>query len=69
MQGCKVKPAESRKAPVKAGKELGVEVPCEVKVSNQPWAPSHASAPRQGGGEAFDRGPADMAIELQNRIL
>ena len=57
------------KAPVKAGKELGVKVPRIVKDSDQLWPPSHASATRKGSGEALTGVRAGLAIELRNHLI
>ena len=63
------KKAGKSKAPVKAGKELGVKVPRIVKDSDQLWPPSHASATRKGSGEALTGVRAGLAIELRNHLI
>ena len=46
-----IKQGVRSKAPVKAGRELGVKVPRIVKDSDQLWPPSHASATRKGAAK------------------
>ena len=53
------------KAPVKAGKGQGVQVPYKVKDSDPPW-PRVMRRPLARGAASVDRGHAGMVIELRN---